>query len=70
MMSKVDVNGPAQHPVFAWLKAHAPAAPGRAQGEDIDWNFNKVRSAPKPRQPPPASSCPLLGAGQPCAAAR
>lgn len=28
LMAKVDVNGPSQHPVFAWLKAHSPPAPG------------------------------------------
>jgi hypothetical protein len=28
LMAKVEVNGPQQHPVFAWLKANAPAAPG------------------------------------------
>ena len=32
LMAKVDVNGEHQHPVFAWLKANAPAPPGGALG--------------------------------------
>jgi hypothetical protein len=28
MMGKVDVNGPQQHPVFAWLKANTPPQQG------------------------------------------
>jgi glutathione peroxidase len=41
LMAKVEVNGPSQHPVFAWLKAHSPAGPGRQKGIDISWNFEK-----------------------------
>ncbi|EFN58186.1 hypothetical protein CHLNCDRAFT_20756 [Chlorella variabilis] len=41
LMAKVDVNGEHQHPVFAWLKANAPAPPGRQQGGDLAWNFEK-----------------------------
>lgn len=32
LMAKVEVNGPSQHPVFAWLKAHSPAGPGACAG--------------------------------------
>ena len=28
LMSKVEVNGASQHPIFAWLKAHTPPMPG------------------------------------------
>jgi glutathione peroxidase len=35
MFSRIDVNGPKQHPVYAWLKAQ----PGGAG--DIPWNFTK-----------------------------
>jgi glutathione peroxidase len=35
MFSRIDVNGPQQHPVYAWLKAQ----PGGAG--DIPWNFTK-----------------------------
>ena len=42
LMAKVDVNGGAAHPLFAWLKAHTPAAQGAAAtGADIRWNFEK-----------------------------
>lgn len=30
LMSKVEVNGPDAHPVFAWLKQHTPAMHGEA----------------------------------------
>ena len=30
LMSKVEVNGPGQHPLWAWLKLNAPAVTGRA----------------------------------------
>jgi glutathione peroxidase len=35
MFSRIDVNGPQQHPIYAWLKAQ----PGGAG--DIPWNFTK-----------------------------
>ena len=38
MMAKVEVNGEAAHPVWKWLKAHAPGPKG---GEPISWNFAK-----------------------------
>lgn len=38
MMAKVEVNGEAAHPVWKWLKAHAPGPKG---GEPIGWNFSK-----------------------------
>ncbi|PSC72530.1 DEAD-box ATP-dependent RNA helicase chloroplastic isoform B [Micractinium conductrix] len=41
LMSKVEMNGGGQHPVFAWLKSRAPATPGKQQGADIAWNFEK-----------------------------
>jgi glutathione peroxidase len=37
LMSKVEVNGPGTHPVFAFLKGRAPAGLGRS----IKWNFTK-----------------------------
>ena len=36
-MSKIEVNGPNTHPVFAWLKKKAPGL----IGESIKWNFTK-----------------------------
>ncbi|PRW44568.1 glutathione peroxidase [Chlorella sorokiniana] len=42
LMSKVEVNGPAAHPLFSWLKQHTPGdETGFAAGEDIRWNFEK-----------------------------
>ena len=38
MMAEVEVNGEAAHPVWKWLKAHAPGPKG---GEPIGWNFSK-----------------------------
>src|SRR6185295_5759777 len=38
MMSKVDVNGPAAHPLFQWLTAEAPGLLGSTV---IKWNFTK-----------------------------
>ena len=32
LMSKVEMNGGGQHPVFAWLKSRAPATPGKRTG--------------------------------------
>jgi len=37
LMAKADVNGPATHPVFSWLKQKAPGW----LGKDIRWNFTK-----------------------------
>ncbi|TCW60113.1 glutathione peroxidase [Treponema sp. J25] len=37
LMSKIEVNGPNTHPVFAWLKKEAPGL----IGESIKWNFTK-----------------------------
>ena len=39
VFAKVDVNGPAAHPVFNFLKG--VLGPGVAQA--ADWNFNKAR---------------------------
>ena len=36
MSSKLDVNGPGRHPLYAWLTAAANGCPG-----DIEWNFEK-----------------------------
>jgi glutathione peroxidase len=59
MMSKIDVNGPAAHPLFQWLTREAPGLLGST---GIKWNFTKFlvgkdgqvlrRYAP---QDPPAS---------------
>jgi len=38
MMSKVDVNGPAAHPLFQWLTKQAPGLLGSTA---IKWNFTK-----------------------------
>ncbi len=38
MMSKVDVNGPAAHPLYAWLKHEKKGLLGT---EGIKWNFTK-----------------------------
>ena len=38
MFAKIDVNGPATHPLYAWLKASEPGILG-TQG--IKWNFTK-----------------------------
>lgn len=37
MMAKTDVNGPAAHPLWTWLKSRADGSPG----SDIAWNFTK-----------------------------
>ncbi|HPE93822.1 MULTISPECIES: glutathione peroxidase [unclassified Sphaerochaeta] len=37
LMSKIDVNGKAAHPIFTWLKQQAPGKLGSA----IKWNFTK-----------------------------
>ena len=36
LAAKIDVNGPSQHPVYAWLKAVAAGENG-----DVQWNFEK-----------------------------
>jgi glutathione peroxidase len=36
MTSKIDVNGPTRHPLYAWLTDPANGFPG-----DIGWNFEK-----------------------------
>ena len=38
MMSKIEVNGAAAHPLYKWLAA---AAPGLLGSEAIKWNFTK-----------------------------
>ena len=38
MMSKIDVNGPAAHPLYKWLAAEAPGLLG---SKAIKWNFTK-----------------------------
>jgi glutathione peroxidase len=37
MMRKIDVNGPAAHPLYAWLKSQK----GGLLGSGIKWNFTK-----------------------------
>ena len=38
MMGKIDVNGPAAHPLYKWL---ASEAPGLLGSKAIKWNFTK-----------------------------
>ena len=38
MMGKIDVNGPAAHPLYQWLSAEAPGLLGSTA---IKWNFTK-----------------------------
>jgi len=38
MMSKIDVNGSAAHPLYQWLSAEAPGLLG---SKAIKWNFTK-----------------------------
>ena len=38
MMSKIEVNGPAAHPLYKWL---ASEAPGLLGSKAIKWNFTK-----------------------------
>ena len=38
MMSKIDVNGTAAHPLYQWLSAEAPGLLG---SKSIKWNFTK-----------------------------
>jgi len=37
-MSKIEVNGPAAHPLYRWLSAQAPGLLG---SKAIKWNFTK-----------------------------
>ncbi|WP_157959729.1 glutathione peroxidase [Devosia submarina] len=37
LFSKIEVNGPGEHPLYTWLKRSAPGA----ESEDISWNFAK-----------------------------
>jgi glutathione peroxidase len=37
MMAKIEVNGPAAHPLYQWLKAEK----GGTLGSKIKWNFTK-----------------------------
>jgi len=44
LFEKIQVNGPDAHPLYDYLKAHAPAAGEPAEIEDdnsIKWNFTK-----------------------------
>ena len=36
MTSKIEVNGPHRHPLYAWLTSEEAGFPG-----DITWNFEK-----------------------------
>ena len=38
MMQKIDVNGPAAHPLYVWLKREKKGLMG---SESIKWNFSK-----------------------------
>ncbi|MBW8862604.1 MAG: glutathione peroxidase, partial [Acidobacteria bacterium] len=38
MFSKIDVNGPNEHPLYAALKRHAPGLLGTTS---VKWNFTK-----------------------------
>jgi glutathione peroxidase len=38
MMAKIDVNGPAVHPLYAWLKHQKKGLLG---SESVKWNFTK-----------------------------
>jgi glutathione peroxidase len=38
MMAKIDVNGPAAHPLYKWLSSEAPGLLG---SKSIKWNFTK-----------------------------
>lgn len=37
LFAKTDVNGPHAHPLYVWLKQHAPGE----SAEDLGWNFAK-----------------------------
>ena len=38
MFARIDVNGPAAHPLYKWLKSEAP---GVLRTEGVKWNFTK-----------------------------
>jgi glutathione peroxidase len=44
MFSKIDVNGDSAHPLFVYLKKHAPGFLG---SEAIKWNFTKFLVTPE-----------------------
>ena len=44
LSAKLDVVGPGQHPLFAWLTAAGNGFPG-----DIEWNFEKFMLSPAGR---------------------
>lgn len=37
MFAKIEVNGPGAHPLYQFLKAHAP----NGENQEIEWNFVK-----------------------------
>ncbi|EMT54542.1 glutathione peroxidase [Brevibacillus borstelensis] len=37
LFAKIDVNGPIAHPLYQYLKQHAP----NEENQDIEWNFAK-----------------------------
>ena len=37
MFAKIDVNGPDTHPLYQYLKEHAP----NGENQEIEWNFGK-----------------------------
>ncbi|ROQ24930.1 glutathione peroxidase [Gallaecimonas pentaromativorans] len=43
MYSKIEVNGPETHPLYAWLKKNAPGVLG---SRAVKWNFTKFLVAP------------------------
>ncbi len=55
MSSKVEVNGPGRHPLYAWLTDSAQGFPG-----DIGWNFEKflIGRNGRPRARYPAGTPP------------
>lgn len=50
LMRKVEVNGPGQSPVFAWLKNTSAGLWQRLSGTDIRWNFTKFLVWPDGRR--------------------
>jgi len=47
LASKIEVNGPGRHPVYAWLTSQVNGSAG-----DIQWNFEKFLIARDGRVPP------------------
>jgi glutathione peroxidase len=45
LFDKIEVNGPARHPLYAQL-AQQPFADGHGSGDDITWNFEKFVVSP------------------------